>query len=273
MTARALLLLRLLLMAALFPALAGCAAPQSGGEALQRGDLAHGDASAPVEVAWATLDQAIVRPGMIVRTEARDCLANYLFVRPDNGAVFLGTTAYCVRDMPIGSAALAGSDTDIAILVYSSMQTMADLGESDTDALEYNDLALFHLDSSTVRKANPTLPLVGGPRAVADGSAPALGSRVRAFSPAQTVPGAPEWRDGVVAGRGGDWALMTYQAPPTAPGAMGGAAIDGAGDALGVVVTLGVKPNPGANAVARLDTMLSYAREQGGMPIVLATPP
>jgi hypothetical protein len=266
----AILVARTLVVVALFPALAGCAT--SGGEPLQSGDIEAGDAPlAGITPDWADLELALVRPGMMISTEARDCLANFLFIRPDNGAVFIGTTAYCVRDMPIGTPAIVGEATDIAVLVYSSAQTMSELGETDADALEYNDLALFHLDTTTIRKANPTLPSIGGPRDLSDGAAHDAGTRLRAFARMQELPRETDWREGIVSGQAGDWALLTYSSIPVAPGFTGGAVVDEAGDAVGIVVTLGVVPNPGANAVARLDTMLDYAREQGRMPIELAT--
>lgn len=267
-----LLIARSLILFAMFPALAGCATME--GEPLKRGDIEAGDPIlAAVAPEWADLELALVRPGMMVQTEARDCLANYLFVRPDNGAVFIGTTSYCVRDLPIGSAAIVGEATDIAVLVYSSGQTMAERGETDADALEYNDLALFHLDQNTIRKANPTLPEIGGPRGLGDGAAHDVGARLRAFARTPELPRATDWREGIVSGHAGDWALLTYSSIPVAPGATGGAVVDDAGEAIGIVVTLGVVPNPGANAVARLDTMLAYARDVGGFPIELAQAP
>lgn len=270
MEVRALHMVRILVIAALFPALAGCAIQD--GEALQRGDIQHGDPPTDAIIPdWADEFTALVRPGIIIQTETRNCLSNFLFVRPDNGAVFLGTTAYCVRDMPIGTPAIVGDATDVAILVYNSAQTMADAGETDADALEYNDFALFLLDSRTVRKSNPTLPVVGGPAGLADGRTHATGDRLRAFARSEELPRETDWRQGVVSGRAGEWAILAYEALPVAPGTTGGAVIDDQGNAVGIMVTLGVVPNPGANGVARLDTVLDYTRTKGRIPLELAT--
>lgn len=271
MKVEAVLVARSLVIFAIFPALAGCATLAD--EPLQRGDLA--DVTPPLRAltpAWASPDLALVRPGTLIRMEDRDCLANFLFTRPDNAAVFVGTTAYCVRGLPIGSVALIGDDTDIAVLVYNSAETMAEKGERDENALEYNDLALFHLDRRTVAKANPTLPTIGGPDAMMP-RVPEIGDRLRAYARADELPRETDWREGVVSGRAGDWALITYTAPTVTPGTTGGAVVDQNGAAVGVLVTLGVVPDPGANAVARIDTMLAYARDVGRIPIELALAP
>jgi hypothetical protein len=133
------MVVRAIVFVALFPALAGCASET--GEPLARGDIDAGPAPVgDVTPSWAAIEEAQIRPGSIISTQARDCLSNFLFVRPDNGAVFLGTTAYCARDLPIGSPASVGDASNLAILVYSSAQTMHEVGETDPNALEYNDL-------------------------------------------------------------------------------------------------------------------------------------
>lgn len=270
MNVQALVVARLLVVLALFPALAGCA----GDEPLQQGVITAGDPPVDeVTPTWASLDEATVRPGMIIETEARDCLSNFLFVRPDNGAVFIGTTANCVRDLPIGSLATVGDDRDglnILVLVYSSWQTMADIGEQDTAAHEYNDFAVFHLDSSAARRANPALLDAPGPSGMVADAGHGLGDRVRTFAPTD-LPPATHWREGVVTGTVGEWALLAHNVLPGAPGTMGGAVIDPEGRAVGVMVNLGVVPNPGANGIARLDTIIDYAREHARLYIELAT--
>lgn len=260
------LVVRGLVMLALFPAFAGCASSE---EALDRGDFLDAPAPDAVVVPWASVEEAEIRPGVVLRTEARDCPTSFFFSRPDNGAVFLATTSYCVRDLPIGSVATIG-ENHLALLVYSSFQTMAEKGETDANALEYNDLAVFHLDGASRRFANPALP-GGGPVALADTSSIAVGDRLRAFAPGANVPREMEWREAVVAGHAGDWALMTYAVVPGAPGTLGGPVIDEAGQAVGVFATLGVYPSPGANGVARLDAMMAYAREHAKLEMELAT--
>lgn len=265
----AILIARAIVVFALFPALAGCL---TDGSPLDRADEATGDAMAqgPPTIEWASPEDATIYPGVAIRTAERDCPTHFFFTREESGAVFLGTTGYCARDLPLGSLAAVGAEDDIAVLIYNSFQTMAEVGEKDPDALEYNDLAVFLLEREAIVRANPTLP-VGGPRALADGDAVAVGDRLRAFAPGSNVPDELAWRESVVAGNAGDWALLTYAVLPGAPGTLGGPVIDVEGNAVGVFATLGVYPNPGMNGVARLDTMMAYASEHAKMYMSLAT--
>ena len=264
----AILLARALVMFALFPALAGCLVDD---EPLDRADRPE-PAGAPEErvVPWASPEEATIVPGSMLRTQERDCPIHFLFTKPETAAVFLGTTAYCVRDLPLGAMAAAGDGSDIAILIYSSAQTMAEIGEKDPNALEYNDLAVFHLDRESHHRANPTLP-GGGAKGLADAKSIAVGDRLRAFAPGENVPAPLAWREGVVGGSAGEWAFLTYAVLPGAPGTLGGPVIDTEGNAVGIFATLGVFPNPGANGVARLDTMLEYAATHARLSITLAT--
>ena len=267
MKIEALLLARAVVVFALFPALAGCldqSAP------LDRADVPSAPSEPVSRVRWASPEEAEVRAGDILRMELRDCTTNFLFMRPASGAVFLGTTAYCVRDMPLGTLASVGDTRHLAVLIYNSFETMAEIGEADPDLREYNDLALFHLDSSSWTSANPALP-GGGPHALADGASFQTGDRLRALARGANVPRELEWRDSVVAGRAGEAALLTYTVLPGAPGTLGGPVLDTQGRAVGVLATLGVFPNPGMNGVARLDTMLDYARAHAKLDVEVAT--
>lgn len=213
----AILVARALVMFALFPALAGCLVDE---EPLDRADRAEpSDTPQTRVVPWASREEATIYPGGVLHTEKRDCPLNFFFTKPETGAVFLGTTSYCVRDLPIGALAAAGDGSDIAVLIYSSMQTMAEIGEDDPNALEYNDLAIFHLDRSSHTHANPTLP-GGGPNGLANSRTIAVGDRLRAFAPGENIPEPLEWREGVVGGFAGDWAFLTYAVLPGAPGTL-----------------------------------------------------
>lgn len=265
MKLHAVLVARSLVVLALFPALAGCAT-EGDGEPIVAGRIEAGE----MDVPWAGPADAIIGPSAILHTEARDCPVNFLFTREDNGAVFLATTAYCVRDLPIGALAWVGAEQHLAILIYSSFQTMAEMEETDPNALEYNDFAVFHLSRSSRAVAHPGLA-IGGPTALADGSAYDAGSRLRAFVPSAELPNETHWRESVVSSHAGEWALLTYTFPAGAPGTLGGPVIDDEGRAVGILVTLGVMPNPGANGVARLDTLVAYAAQNAKLPLALAT--
>lgn len=253
-------------------ALAGCiSAPQDA--PLKRGDVPAPDE--PREFPpWADAATAPIHPGVPLHTEKRDCPTSFVLAKTDNSSVFLATTAYCVRDMPIGTLATVGGPEDIAVLVYSSWQTMDENGEPDPDAREYNDFAVFRVDSSSRALVSPVLPEVGGPYGMGDAAAAGLGARVkaRATSPIGVAGHEPpEWRDGVVTGRVGDWALLVHSASPALPGGTGGPVVDAQGNAVGIVVNVGLMPNPGANGVARLDALLGYAAEHAKLDMALAT--
>lgn len=250
--------------------LAGCASLDEG-DSLQRGDVADAPAPARYEPGWAPLDTATIRPGVVLRTENGDCPTNFVFTRTDNLSVFLGTTAYCVRGLPVGAVALVGGSEQFAVLIYSSYATMDEKGETDATAREYNDFAVFHIDSSSRDQVNPALPQTGGPIGLADATAADVGDHLRAYARAPALPSQTDWREAVVTGRAGDWALLTHTVLPGSPGTLGGGVVDPEGRAIGVLVNLGVVPNPGANGVARLDALMGYAREHANLEMELAT--
>lgn len=268
MKARALLVFRLLVVGALFPALAGCA---SSDQTLTRADV--DDAPAPEAVApgWAPVDVATIRPGVPIQTEAGECASNFVFIRPDNTSVFLGTSAYCVRELPVGSLASVGGPDQLAILIYSSWATMAENGEADPGAREYNDFAVFRIDSSSRDQVNPALLQTGGPTALGEPDAYEVGARLRAWAPDPKLPPQLHWREELVTGRAGDWALLAHGPLPGAPGTLGGGVVDEEGRAVGVLVNLGVLPNPGSNGIARLDMLMAYAKEHAKLDMQLAT--
>ena len=245
------------------PAFVGCLG--DGGEPLARGDRgATPDPGADLRSGWASLEDAVVRPGVDIYTPTAVCASNFLFVRPDNTSVFLGTTANCVRDLPVGGLVTIGGPEVLGFLVYSSWQTMEELGETDPYAREYNDFAVVKVDESWRDLVNPTMLHLGGPSGLADPSSAGLGARVKTYTNDTS-------QEGLVSGHAGDWAVLVHGIPPTLPGTMGRGALTPEGKALGVVVNLGVVPNPGANGVARLDTLMAYARDHAKLYMDLVT--
>lgn len=248
--------------------LTGCLGGGSRGEgdALQRGDVPASEG--PEAKGWASLESATIRPGVDIFTPTGVCPSNFLFIRPDNTSVFLGTTAYCVRELPIGGLVAVGAPEHIGVLVYSSWITMQEKGETDPSALEYNDFAVIRIDDSSRHEVNPTLLHYGGPVGPAEEAQMALGERARTYT---NGTGGIRPQEAVVTGKAGEWALLVHAAPPTLPGGMGRAALTADGRALGVVVNVGVAPNPGANGVARLDTLMAYAAEHAKLYMDLVT--
>lgn len=249
--------------------LAGCAT--QAGAPLKQGVVAPGDPAAPQSPGWAPLDKAKIRPGVMVHTEKGDCPSNFVFIRPDNTSVFVGTTAYCVRQLRVGALASVGTNDTIGVLIYSSFETMGEIHETDPDALNYNDFALFRIDDQYRKWVNPSMLHYGGPVALSDFSGSPLGQRVRSY--AALPDGLPDQlhaREGVVAGSAGSWAYLVY-GEPSLPGQMGAGVTTPEGKAVGIVVSLGVTPNPGANGVARLDALMAYAEQHAKLPLKLMT--
>jgi hypothetical protein len=264
-----------LVLLLLLPLGAGClggAAPLSpgkgAGEALTEG--------VTTDPGWPALEEATIRPGTLVRALQRDCLSNFVFTRPDNTSVFLGVTSYCVEGMLVGEyVVLDPGRTDApAMLVYNSMATMVERGESDPHMLEYNDFAVVRVEPAFRHLVHPAMLGLGGPAGPADAAGVAMGDTLLTYAPpADILPDVPALavRQSVVTGRAGDWALLTYGAPPGIPGRLGTGVLTPEGAAIGIVVTLGVVPDPGANAVARLDTLMAYAREHANLQMDLST--
>lgn len=243
------------------PLFVGCLGAGERGDPLTRGDVAAPEE--PVKT-WASLEEAIVRPGALIHTPTGTCPSNFLFIRPDNTSVFLGTTAHCVRDVPVGGLVTVGGHEVLGFVAYSSYETMAQRNESDPFMLEYNDFAVVKIDESYRKFVNPTMLHYGGPAGMADAAAVGMGALVKTY-------GNETGQTGVVTGRAGDWAFLVHNAPPTIPGGMGRGALTPDGKALGVVVNLGVMPNPGANGIARLDTLMTYARDNAKLYMDLVT--
>jgi hypothetical protein len=248
-------------------ALAGCASPP--GEPLSQGEE-PGAADETVR-GWADAATAPIRPGVPIHTQKRDCPSNFLFIRPDNTSIFLGSTAYCFRDMPVGTIVTVGGPENLGVLIYSSWETMAERNESDPDAREYNDFAVVRIDESLRDKVSPSLLQLGGPTALGEPAGAGVGTRVLAQDGNPSAP--MRWRDGLVTGRVGDWALLVHSPLPVTPGNMGGAVVSPEGAALGVVVNIGAFPNAGANGVARLDALMAYADEHAKLYMDLVTAP
>jgi hypothetical protein len=150
---------------------------------------------------------------------------------------------------------------------------MAEDHETDADALNCNDFAVFYVDGSDRKWVSPAMLHFGGPTGPADFAAMGAGQRVRSFADLNdSLPEALHSREGVVGASASPWAYLVYGLP-SLPGQMGAGVTTPEGKAVGVVVSLGVAPNPGANGVARLDTLMAYAQKHAKLDMVVASAP
>ena len=69
---------------------------------------------------------------------------------------------------------------------------------------------------------------------------------------------------------GGGWTHDVYTVTPGIPGDSGSGFMDRSGQAFGVLSTLEIAPEAGANGVSDLSSMLGYMRAHGGPNVTLA---
>ncbi len=131
---------------------------------------------------FADADSATVTPGVQTYTNGGQCTANFVFT--DGTRTFLGQSAHCagLGEATDTDGCLAGSlplGTEVEVLgaskpgrlAYSSWLAMQAAGETDADTCAYNDFALVELAPEDVARTNPSVPVFGGPVAVAPSTA------------------------------------------------------------------------------------------------------
>jgi hypothetical protein len=221
---------------------------------------------------WAPASTASIHPGVVTVTNVSSCTANFLYT--DGHHVYLGQAAHCsagvpgasdgctTPSLPLGTPVhLQGSDV-IGTMAYNSWLAMQEVGEANPDACAHNDLALIQLPDAAVARANPSVPVFGGPIGINTiGTNP--GDQVLSYgnSPLRQGIGVLAAKEGTSLGDGGaGWTHQIYTVTPGIPGDSGSAVLDSAGQALGDLTTLEFAPVPGANHVSDLAHELAWAR-------------
>ena len=226
---------------------------------------------------WAPAATATIRPGVTTVTDAGQCTANFVFTDA-SGTVYLGQAAHCSGtgvatdtngctsgSLPLGSRVTVGGASRPATLAYSSWLAMQQAGETDPDACAFNDFALVRLDPADRAKVNPTVPIWGGPTGLGTSTAPL--SQVYGYGNSSLRLGISQLRPrtGVSLGdEAGGWTRRVYTVTPGIPGDSGGGYLNQAGQAVGILSTLFLRPLPAANGVSDLSRGLAYARTHGG---------
>ncbi|HEX3828783.1 MAG TPA: serine protease [Sporichthyaceae bacterium] len=220
-----------------------------------------------------------VHPGLVLDTAGSDCTSNFVFTDADRH-LYLGQAAHCSsqgqdidfngckeRTLPLGTQVRVVGSEIAGSLVYNSWRTMQARHEKNAAVCADNDFALVRLPDSLRSQVSPDVPYFGGPHGInTDGVGP--GGAVDAYgnSPLRGGIGmlAPK-RGIVVATVDSGWSYLVYFATPGIPGDSGSAVLDAQGHALGVMSSLVTTPTPGANGVADLGRMVSYAQERSGI--------
>lgn len=235
--------------------------------------------------AWAPADTAAVHPGVQTRTNGAQCTSNFLY---SNGTdVFLGQAAHCsgtggstetngcsAGSLPLGTPVSITGASKPGTLVYNSWLTMQSRHEADANTCQYNDLALVKVDPADVSKVNPSLPFWGGPTGVNTTGAKQLGT-VLSYGNSELRGGITQLspKQGTSLGdTGGGWSHTVLTVTPGIPGDSGSGFLDRDGNALGVLSTLNLLPQPGTNGVGDLSRELEYASAHGGLGTVHLVP-
>lgn len=224
---------------------------------------------------WADPAQATITPGVQMVTDGGQCTANFVFERitETQREVHLGYAAHCaangestqtngceVGSLPLGTPVEIEGATQPGTLSYSSWGAMVNRDETDANRCAYNDFALVRIDPADLDLVNPTVPTIGGPRAL--GGATAFGEAVHSYGNSSLRLGIDllSPKTGTSLGTSGDgWTHTVYTVTPGVPGDSGSGFLDSDGDAFGVLSTLALAPLAGSNGVSDLRQALDYA--------------
>ena len=231
--------------------------------------------------AWAPASQAAIHPGVMTFTDGAQCTSN--FVLTQGTEVYLGQAAHCSGtggatetngcdsgSLPNGTSVEIDGASRPGTMVYNSWLAMQSAGETNSETCQYNDFALVRVDPADVPNVNPSIPGWGGPTGVGTASVgqtvytygnSSLRGGVTTLSPKQGT---------VTAVTPARWSYSVYTASPGVPGDSGSAFLNRSGQALGVLATLAVLPQPGSNGVGDFGKELAYARAHGFPTVALA---
>ena len=246
------------------------------------------DKKRPAPVSYAPAATAQIHPGVQMYTDGAQCTANFVYT-DGAGATYVGYAAHCAGlgeatdtngcdagSLPLGtkvtfaqggSLVSRGTTVGQGTLAYSSWLTMAQRGETDANACDYNDLALVKVDAADVAKVNPSVPFWGGPVGI-NTEGTTAGDTVYSYGNSSLRAGIEELspKQGTsVTTQGDGWSHAVYTVSPGVPGDSGSAFLDGEGNALGTLSTLAIAPLAGSNGVSDLHHELTYAQQYGGI--------
>ena len=244
--------------------------------------------SAHAQPTWAPAATAAIHPGVQTISPSGQCTSNFVFY--DAADVYLGQAAHCTgtgaatetngclaESLPVGTEVEIQGASQPGVMVYNSWVTMQEVGETDADACQFNDIALVRIHPADVAKVNPSIPTWGGPQGV--GPAAPAGERIFSYGNSSLRFGITQLspKEGVSLGSDGNgWSFAFYAVSPGVPGDSGSAVLDSRGRAVGVISTLAVAPLAGSNNAGSIERELDYLRAHstlGGVALANGTEP
>jgi hypothetical protein len=239
-------------------------------------------ATASAAPTWAPAASASIHPGVQVFTDGAQCTSNFVYYDASN--VYLGQAAHCSGTggntatngcssgtLPVGTPVQVTGASRPGTMVYNSWATMQQLGETDPDTCQYNDLALIRIDPADVGKVNPSIPFWGGPTGTT--GTVGQGQKVLSYGNSELRGGVTQLspKQGVeVQQDSGGWNHTVYTATPGIPGDSGSAFIDAQGRAFGVLSTVQIAPLAAANGVGDVSRELTYLGSHTSFAVTLA---
>jgi hypothetical protein len=225
------------------------------------------------ETGWPPVAEAVIRPGVRVHDEI--CTSSFLFRTPDNGTLYLSTSAHCVDEEEVRDPVAVGERVAVAggqawgILAYNSYAEMRAHNESRT---LLNDFALIRIPDWFRPVTHPAVLDFGGPTGLP--GEVARGDEVRFFGNTSNNPARDlRARAGVVESAG-EWEIEFYAAPvPGIPGDSGSPVLTAGGEAAGVVSVFTIAPETGALGATDLPRALDYLHSHTNLTVELATWP
>ena len=230
-----------------------------------------------------------IHPGVMTFTQGAQCTSNFVF--QDGAGTYIGQAAHCSGtgaatetngcdsgSLPLGTQVEVDGATQPGTLVYNSWLTMQSVGETDSDACDYNDFALVRIAPADVGRVDSSVPGYGGPTGVGPSSA-MLGDTVYSYGNSSLRGGITKLspkQGAVVQGEGNGWSRTVYTLTPGVPGDSGSAFLSDSGQAIGVLSTLQILPVAGSNGVGDLRKELDYMRANSafsGIGLVAGTQP
>lgn len=242
---------------------------ETGGNATDDGSDGNGSSDA----GWPAPADARIRPG--VKIADGTCTANFVFSSPDNATLYIGTASHCVGGMSTGDrVTIAGEGA--GTLVYCSWQIEMEADacpeDSTTESDPDNDFALVEIHDSRRGTVHPAVLGFGGPTDLAVSGQVSTGDRVLTYgnTPLRDPASAHDPREGVVT-TSGDWTTTAYFATPSVFGDSGSPVLTADGQALGVLVTIVIAPQPAANGIVNLDAAVAYMEDNTDLDVELKT--